>query len=82
MKNVGIVREVDRLGRVVIPIEFRNVLGLESESPVEIFATNDRIVIKKYHEKCIFCGNDDGLFKIHDLPVCINCINEIKKYEI
>ncbi len=82
MKNVGIVREVDKLGRVVIPVEFRNALGIDSESPVEISSTNDRIIIKKHLERCVFCGNEGGLFMFHEVPVCVNCINEMKNFEV
>ncbi len=78
MKSIGIVREIDRLGRVVIPIEFRNSLGLDNESPVEITAANDRIIIKKLREKCILCGSEGNLVEFHDSRVCLKCIEELK----
>lgn len=48
MKSTGIVRKVDELGRVVIPIELRRVLGIEEKDPVEIYVDGDKIILKKY----------------------------------
>ena len=78
MKNIGIVREIDKLGRVVIPIEFRNALGLESESPVEITAATDRIIIRKHRSRCVLCGSENALTTFHDQLVCEGCIKELQ----
>lgn len=48
MKSTGIVRKVDELGRVVIPIELRRTLGIEEKDALEIFVENDRIILKKF----------------------------------
>ena len=48
MKSTGIVRKVDELGRVVIPIELRRTLGIEEKDALEIYVDDDRIVLKKY----------------------------------
>ncbi|MFP3726997.1 AbrB/MazE/SpoVT family DNA-binding domain-containing protein [Priestia filamentosa] len=48
MKATGIVRKVDELGRVVVPIELRRTLGIAEKEPLEIFVDEDRIVLKKY----------------------------------
>ncbi|WP_010094898.1 AbrB/MazE/SpoVT family DNA-binding domain-containing protein [Ornithinibacillus scapharcae] len=48
MKSTGIVRKVDELGRVVIPIELRRTLDINIKDPLEIYVDNDKIVLKKY----------------------------------
>ena len=55
MKSLGIVRKVDELGRIVLPIETRKRLDLGPKDPVEIFVEKDRVVLKKYEPCCIFC---------------------------
>ena len=49
MKSTGIVRKVDELGRVVIPIELRRTLDIAEKDALEIYADNDRIILKKYN---------------------------------
>ena len=48
MKSTGIVRKVDELGRVVIPIELRRTLDINIKDPLEIYVDNDRVVLNKY----------------------------------
>ncbi len=57
MKATGIVRKVDELGRIVIPMELRRTLDIEKEDSVEIFVDDGSIVLRKYEPACIFCGN-------------------------
>ena len=61
MKSTGIVRRVDELGRVVIPIELRNKFDIQVKDPIEIFVDGSSIVLKKYEPNCIFCGNSKKL---------------------
>ena len=60
MKSTGIVRKVDELGRVVIPIELRRTLGIEEKDALEIYTDNEKIVLKKYEPACIFCQSQKG----------------------
>ena len=78
MKSTGIVRKVDELGRIVLPIELRRTLGIEIKDPIEIYVDGDYIVLKKYEPACIFCGNAKDVTRIHDKNVCANCISELK----
>ena len=78
MKATGIVRKVDELGRIVLPIELRRSLGIEIKDPIEIYVDGDYIVLKKYEPACIFCGNAKDVTRIHDKNVCANCISELK----
>lgn len=57
MKSTGIVRRVDELGRVVIPIELRNKFGITEKDPMEIYVDGSSIILKKYEPNCIFCGS-------------------------
>ena len=79
MKSTGIVRKVDELGRVVLPIELRRTLDIAERDALEIYVEGETIVLKKYEPSCIFCGNvaDTSAFK--DKNVCSRCIKELKK---
>lgn len=57
MKSTGIVRKVDELGRIVLPIELRRTMNIEVKDALEIYVDGDQIVLKKYEPSCIFCGN-------------------------
>ena len=70
MKSTGIVRKVDELGRVVIPIELRNKLGIEEKDPIEIYVDGSSVVLKKFQPNCIFCGGTKNLIKYKDKLVC------------
>ena len=61
MKSTGIVRRVDELGRVVIPIELRNKFGIAEKDPIEIYVEGSNIILKKYEQNCVFCGNSKNL---------------------
>ena len=57
MKSTGIVRKVDELGRIVLPIELRRTMNIDVKDALEIYVDGDQIVLKKYEPSCIFCGN-------------------------
>ncbi len=78
MKATGIVRKVDELGRIVLPIELRRTLDIEIKDPLEIFVDGDRIILKKYTPACIFCGSASDVRRIKEKNVCAECINELK----
>ena len=66
MKATGIVRRIDELGRVVLPIELRRNLEIAEKDPVEIFVDEDMIVLKKYTPSCVFCSNTKNVIKFKD----------------
>lgn len=78
MKATGIVRPMDALGRVVIPIELRRNMAINTDDSLEIFVDGDYIMLKKYEPACIFCGSNDDIKQVHGRNVCGNCINEMK----
>ena len=73
MKASGIIRNVDPLGRVVIPKEIRKVLGINEGDPLEIAKVNNDIVLRKYSKGCIFCGSEKNVKDFNNVPVCRGC---------
>ncbi len=82
MKSTGIVRRVDELGRVVIPIELRNKFGISEKDPIEIYVDGSSIILKKYEPNCVFCGNSKRLSEYKDKLVCSKCLEKLSKIEI
>jgi len=76
MKSTGIVRKVDELGRVVIPIELRRTLAIAEKDPLEIYVDNDRIILRKYEPSCacVFCGNADEVTVFKNKNICQECL--------
>ena len=79
MKSTGIVRKIDELGRIVLPIEIRNTLDIKPKDSIEIFVDDDKIVLKKYQPSCIFCRNSDYVTVFRGKLVCADCISAIKR---
>lgn len=73
MKSTGIVRKVDELGRVVIPIELRRTLGIDEKDALEIYVDHEKIILKKYEPACVFCGNADEVQNFRGKNVCREC---------
>lgn len=77
MKSTGIVRKVDELGRVVIPIELRRTLGIEEKDALEIYTDNEKIVLKKYEPACIFCNSAENVQNFKGKLVCTDCVKKM-----
>ena len=77
MKATGIIRKVDELGRIVIPIELRNKLDIAIKDPIEIFVEGSSIILKKYEPNCIICGNSKDLTSYKDKLVCSKCLTKL-----
>jgi transcriptional pleiotropic regulator of transition state genes len=78
MKSTGIVRKVDELGRVVLPIELRRTLDIAERDALEIFTEGASIILKKYEPACIFCGDAKDVINYKGKNICTSCMNEIK----
>ncbi len=75
----GIVRRVDQLGRIVLPIELRRNMNIaEEKDSLEIFVDQNKIVLKKYEPACIFCGNAKNVFVFKGKNICPECVEELK----
>lgn len=79
MKSTGIVRKIDELGRIVLPIELRNTMGIKIKDGLEIFVDDNKIILKKYEPTCAFCGNADNVTYFKGKLVCKECIEDLKK---
>lgn len=77
IKSTGIVRRVDELGRIVIPIELRNKLKIAEKDPIEIYVDGSSIILKKYEETCVFCGSNKNVIDYNSKLVCSKCIHNI-----
>lgn len=78
MKSTGIVRKVDELGRVVLPIELRRTLEINEKDALEIFVDGGQIILKKYQPACIFCGNAKDVQVFKGKNICPDCFAELK----
>ena len=74
MKSTGIVRKVDELGRVVLPIELRRTLNISYKDSLEIFTDNNMVVLRKYEPSCIFCGSATNVVNYKGGNICPECI--------
>ena len=79
MKSTGIVRRVDELGRVVIPIELRRTLDIAEKDALEIYVDGEQIILKKYEPACIFCGQAKDVIQYKGKNICTKCLDEIKE---
>jgi transcriptional pleiotropic regulator of transition state genes len=81
MKTTGIVRNLDSLGRVVIPMDLRRTLGIGEKDALEVFVDGERIILKKYAPGCYLCGDVEGkLDTFYDRHICMKCIKEISEH--
>lgn len=78
MKSTGMVRKIDQLGRVVLPIELRKTLNLKTDDVLEIFTEGNKLVLKKYEPGCILCGEIQSLKTVHEKNMCQKCLDTIK----
>lgn len=79
MKATGIIRRIDELGRVVLPMELRNKFGITEKDPMEIFVEGNSIILKKFEPNCIFCGSSKSLIGYADKMICEKCSEKIAK---
>ena len=82
MKSTGIIRKVDELGRIVVPVELRKKLNINIKDEVEIYVERSSIVIKKYDPSCVFCGKTSDLEEFEDKLICKKCLEKIKKLNV
>jgi len=77
MKSTGIVRKVDELGRIVLPIELRRTLDIAERDALEIYVEGSSIVLKKYRPTCVFCDSAKNLSVFNDKNICSKCLKEL-----
>jgi transcriptional pleiotropic regulator of transition state genes len=77
MKSTGIVRNIDELGRIVVPKEIRRKLGIANTDPVEIYVEGDKIILTKYLPVCHFCSGSENVVEYKGKQICKACIGEL-----
>jgi AbrB family transcriptional regulator, transcriptional pleiotropic regulator of transition state genes len=80
MHDTGIVRKVDDLGRIVIPMELRRTLGIKVKDPIAIYVEGDRIILTKHKDACAICGaTDEDMTDVKGRRVCATCVATIRR---
>jgi len=74
MPNVGSVRKIDDLGRIVLPIELRKVLGIKKHDEVAISLNGNTIMVEKFMHSCVFCGSNDNIQEFKNKLLCATCV--------
>ena len=78
MKATGIVRRIDELGRIVLPVEMRRVLDIAEKDLLEIYVDGGDIILRKYQPTCIFCGSEKGITQFKEKNICAACMKKLK----
>ena len=80
MKSTGIVRKVDELGRIVLPIEMRRTLDIAEKDALEIYVDGDNIILRKYQPACIFCDSIQNVISFQGKKICSDCMEKLKNF--
>lgn len=80
LKSTGIVRKVDELGRIVLPIELRRTLNINEKDSLEIYVEGNQVILKKYEPSCIFCGDASNVTVYGGKNICASCLKELANY--
>ena len=78
MKSTGVVRKIDMLGRIVVPMEVRQTLGINEGDPLEIYTEDNKIILQKYQPSCTFCDNVDDVIYFNGKRICKECLEKLK----
>ena len=79
MKSTGIVRKVDELGRIVLPIEMRRTLDIGEKDALEIYVEGSSVILKKYKPSCVFCDATKDITVFKGKNICPKCLKEVKE---
>ena len=78
MKTTGVIRQLDSLGRIVLPIELRRTLDIKTKDMLEILVEGNSVILRKYEPNCFFCGSGSNLSSYKDKMICRRCLRELK----
>lgn len=79
MKSTGIVRKVDELGRIVLPIELRRTLDIDERDSLEIYVDNGTVVLRKFEPSCVFCNDSEDIVSYRGKSICRKCMEELAR---
>ena len=77
MKSTGITRPVDALGRIVIPMEIRESFDINTKDLLDIYVQDNKIILKKHNDSCVFCDSGENLVVFEDKKVCKKCLEKL-----
>ena len=77
-KSTGVIRQIDELGRFVLPIEIRRSLGINLKDSIEIFTEGDRIILQKHEVTCLFCGSAEDVLTYEKKCICRRCLDALR----
>ena len=78
MKSTGIIRQIDQMGRIVLPAELRRSMDIGKAETMEIFVDGDTIILKKYHPACIFCDSSREIVRFKGKTICTKCLRQLR----
>jgi AbrB family transcriptional regulator, transcriptional pleiotropic regulator of transition state genes len=73
----GVVRRIDELGRIVIPVEIRKRFGIRDRDPLEISVQGDSVVLTRPIDRCVFCSSLDDLTAFRERSICATCMSDL-----
>ncbi len=79
MKSTGIVRKVDELGRIVLPVELRRTLDIAVHDELEIYLDEDKVILRKFENTCLFCASNKRLVSYMGKNVCRDCVQAMNE---
>lgn len=79
MNPVGIVRNIDQLGRIVLPKSLRTNFNMDVGTPIEILVKDDHIILERHTAKCVFCFSGKNVKEYKEKTICDNCMDELVK---
>ncbi|HEX7166613.1 MAG TPA: AbrB/MazE/SpoVT family DNA-binding domain-containing protein [Acidimicrobiales bacterium] len=77
MKDTGLSRKVDDLGRIVLPVELRRLYGIQPGDALEISVEGDAIILRKLAPGCVFCGSPHRLRDFKGRVLCAECADDL-----
>ena len=79
LHSTGIVRRIDRLGRIVIPKEVRDALGLGRDAELAVGVDEESLVLEPQSLVCAFCGGHEHVIPFHGKGICVDCLREVRE---
>ena len=77
MKTTGMIRQLDSLGRIVLPIELRRTLDINTKDMLEIMVDGNSVILRQFEPNCHFCGSSTGLSEYKGKNICKRCLKEL-----
>ncbi len=77
MKETGIIRKIDSMGRIVLPAELRKTMDINKADYMEVYVEGNNIIFEKSLETCVFCGSEHHIVHYQGKGICQDCINRM-----